>query len=1000
MHPCVFIIFSLLLACLQNTTANQLVAVEERDDNSVLSNKCLDKERDALLQFKANLQDPDGSLSTWRPEDDDCCTWEGVTCDNQTGHHVTELDISLFSLEGEISHSLVNLSYMNHLDLSGNSFHGTIPTFIGSMILLSYLDLGQNNLNGTIPTFIGSMTLLRHLDLGHNNLNGTIPNFIGSLTLLRFLDLRYNNLNGAIPKSIGSLTQLRHLDLSHNSLYGTIPPQFGNLTNLQELFLALVGRCRVENIEWLSHLSHLEVLEMDEISLAKANHWVNVISSLRKLSYIRLEGCELSQVMYPYSSSFLNSSSSIESLFLGNNNLTSSMYRWLFPLTSNKLRFLYLYGNMLDRIPKYIGNLCSLERLYFYNNSAAVKFPDFLNNLSGCTLLTFQDLSIRRSQFTGSLPDDIQNFSSLSYLDLEDNQINGTISKNLWELPWLEKIDVSQNHFSGAISENIGKSKALYINLSKNPLQGVRSIDHMSKLSYVEHIDLSSCKLGPHFPKWIQKLERLTRLDISNTRISDTVPPEFWNMQLLFLNLSSNNISGEVPDLSASFFGTQMIDLSSNSFNGPIPHLPSSLTSLNLSRNKFSGGISFLCQIVDGLLEFLDISHNSLTGQLPDCLWHFNQLKVLNLGDNSLFGKLPISVGSLINLEVLYLYKNNFSGQLPLSLKNCTKLNFFDLGTNRFFGNVPVWIGENLSALYVLILRSNNFYGTIPLQLCKLPNLQILDFSRNNLHGSIPSCLNNLTRMAQEGFLAPPNVHPYTSTFGSFSNFILPYPTEEEYVDHAMIEWQGDEREFTRNLGLLKSIDLSSNNLTGHIPYELTNLHELLALNLSRNALLGEIPQQVGEMKKLLALDLSRNSLSGGIPSSMSQMTSLCYLNISSNNLSGRIPTSTQLQSFQPSSYDGNAGLCGPPLSRKCPGDEDLQVSKSDGDEEDTEELWGWFYIGGATGFATGFWIACGTLLLNRHGRRAFFHFYDSFRDWVYLEVVLFIAKLRRIACM
>ncbi|CAH1452730.1 unnamed protein product [Lactuca virosa] len=860
-----------------NTTANQLVAVEERDDNSVITNKCLDKERDALLQFKANLHDPDGSLSMWKPEDDDCCSWEGVTCDNRTGHHVTELDISLFSLEGEISHSLVNLSYVNHLDLSENSFHGTIPTFIGSMILLRYLDLGQNNLNGTIPSFIGSMTLLRHLDLGHNNLNGTIPTFIGSLTLLKFLDLRYNNLNGTIPKSIGSLTQLRHLDLSHNFLYGTIPPQFGNLTNLQELFLALVGRCRVENIEWLSHLSHLEVLEMDEISLAKANHWVNVISSLRKLSYIRLEGCELSKVMYPYSS-FLNSSSSIESLFLGNNNLTSSMYRWLFPLTSNKLCFLYLYGNMLDRIPKYIGNLCSLERLYFYNNSAVVKFPDFLYNLSGCTLLTFQDLSIRRSQFTGSLPDDIHNFSSLSYLDLADNQINGTISEKLWELPWLEKIDVSQNNFSGAISENIGKSKALYINLSKNPLQGVRSTDHMSKHSYVEHIDLSSCKLGPHFPKWIQKLERLTRLDISNTRISDTVPPEFWNMQLLFLNLSSNNISGEVPDLSESFFGTQMIDFSSNSFNGPIPHLPSSLTSLNLSRNKFSGGISFLCKIVDGLLEFLDISHNSLTGQLPDCLWHFNQLKVLNLGDNSLFGKLPISVGSLINLEVLYLYKNNFSGQLPSSLKNCTKLNFLDLGTNRFFGNVPVWIGENLSGLYVLILRSNNFYGTIPLQLCKLPNLQILDFSRNNLHGSIPSCLSNLTRMAQEGFLAPPNVHPYTSPFGSFSNFILPYPTEEEYVDHAMIEWQGDEREFTR--------------------------------------------------------------------------------------------------------------------------DEDLQVGKSEGDEEVTNELWGWFYIGGATGFATGFWIACGALLLNRHGRRAFFHFYDSFRDWVYLEVVVFIAKLRRIARM
>ncbi|XP_042751721.1 receptor-like protein EIX2 [Lactuca sativa] len=938
MHPCVFIIFSLVLLRLQNTTANQLLAVEGGGgDDKCAAKKCLDKERDALLQFKANLQDPDGSLSTWRPEDDDCCAWEGVICDDQTGHHVTGLHIPSAGLEGEISHSLVNLTYLNRLHLSFNSFHGTIP------------------------------------------------------------------------RSIGFMTELRYLDLSYNSFYGTIPPEFGNLTNLQRLSLEDVGICRSESLEWLSHLSHLEELAMGGISLAKANQLVNMISTLPKLSFLSLDGCELSLVVHPYSSSFLNSSSSsIHTLSLRNNNLTSSMYRWLFPLTSNKLRFLSLSGNMLDGLPKYLGNLCSLEGLYFNYNSDVVNFPSFLYNLSGCTSLTLQSLYAERSQFTGSFSDDIQKFSSLIRLLLADNHINGTISKKFWELSNLKHIDLSQNHLSGAIFENIGNSMASIINLSKNPLQGVPSTDHMSNLSYVKQLDLSSCNLGPHFRRWIQKLEKLTRLDISNTRISDTVPPEFWNMQFRYLNISFNNISGQVSDLSSRDFA-KTIDLSSNSFYGPIPHLPPCLASLNLSRNKFSGGISFICQFVDGLLQFLDLSHNSLIGQIPDCLWHFKELKVLNLGHNSLSGRLPPSIGSLIELEVLYLYKNSFSGQLPLSLKNCTNLNFLDLGANRFSGNLPAWIGENLSGLYALILRSNNFFGTIPLQVCQLPNLQILDFSRNNLHGSIPSCLSNLTRMAQEGLLPPPNVHPYTAP--SYSHRYLSYTPkmyngtreeydEEEYVDHAMIEWQGDEREFTRNLGLLKSIDLSSNNLTGNIPHELTNLHELLALNLSKNALLGEIPQQLGEMKNLLALDLSRNSLSGGIPTSMSQMTSLCYLDVSCNNLSGRIPSSTQLQSFQPSRYDGNAGLCGPPLSRKCPGDEESQFGKSEGDEEDIDEDWGWFYIGGGTGFATGFWIACGALLLNRRGRHAFFQFYDNFKDWVYVKVVVFIAKLWWIAHM
>ncbi|KAK1435286.1 hypothetical protein QVD17_01047 [Tagetes erecta] len=644
-----FFIHSLLvLASLIDTTSRQA-----RDF------KCIEKERQALLHFKSYIyQDPMGFLSTWTQYEkreeatSDCCEWSGVTCNNQTGH-VTTLDLYGGYLEGKISPSLVNLTYLSHLDLSFNHFYGPIPMFIGSM------------------------TQLRHLDLQGSYFNGNIPMFNGSMTHLRYLDLRDNELTGNIPIFIGSITQLRYLGLGLNYFHGPIPMELGNLTKLQQLYLYSLSNCTIKNLNWLSHLSHLKGLYMDGISLAKANNWVNVILGLKKLSFLSLSECDLSQVMNPYSYSSFNSSStssSIVCLYLIHNNLNSSMYHWLFPLTSNKLEWLYLHNNKLDGIPKFLGNLCSLTLLSITKNSLSIKFYNLLANLSsGCTSIALEGLFVSHNQLTGSVSNNIQKFSSLKYLFLDNNQLNETISEIVWRLPKVQELDVSSNFLKSFISEYVGETKILRLYLSNNSFEGTPSNIHMSDLSNIQEINISSCKLGPHFPNWILKLKNLTHLNIANNRISYTFSIHFWNMWF------------------SQFID---IDLSSNNFSGSIPNVSSGLQRLDLSHNKFYGQISFLCQITYGSLYFLDLSNNSFIGEIPDCLWHFKELQVLNLGHNKFSGRLPISIGYLISLEVLQLDNNNFSGELPLSLQNCTRLTFLELGVNKFSGYVPVWIGE------------------------------------------------------------------------------------------------------------------------------------------------------------------------------------------------------------------------------------------------------------------------------------------------------------------
>ncbi|WCJ36757.1 Receptor-like protein EIX2 [Euphorbia peplus] len=185
---------------------------------------------------------------------------------------------------------------------------------------------------------------------------------------------------------------------------------------------------------------------------------------------------------------------------------------------------------------------------------------------------------------------------------------------------------------------------------------------------------------------------------------------------------------------------------------------------------------------------------------------------------------------------------------------------------------------------------------------------------------------------------------------------------EGRYSDSALVGWKGRVYEYQKNLQLLRIINLAGNKLFGEIPREITDLVALVGLDISRNDLIGIIPEDIGRLKNLQTLDLSKNRLSGVIPESMTKLNFLGQLNLSYNNLSGRIPASTQLHSFDASSYDSNAGICGFPVAQKCPGDDrfgptDDETKDMEKEEEDDngDEFMKWFYVGMGCGFSVGY---------------------------------------------
>ncbi|XP_014621695.1 receptor-like protein EIX2 [Glycine max] len=687
--------------------------------------------------------------------------------------------------------------------------------------------------------------------------------------------------------------------------------------------------------------------------------------------------------------------SSLKSLVLDSNQLSGKIPEGIglpFHLESVSIQSNSLEGG----IPKSFGNSCALSSLDMSHNNLNQELSVMIHHLSGCARYSLEQLYLGMNQINGTLPD-LSIFSSLKLLNLDENKLNGEIPKDIKFPPQLEELVMQSNSLQGVLTDYhfANMSKLDFLELSDNSLLALTFSQNWVPPFQLSHIGLRSCKLGPEFPKWLQTQNQFGNIDISNAGIADMVPKWFWaNLafrEWISMNISYNNLHGIIPNFPLRNLYHSLI-LGSNQFDGPIPPFLRGSLLLDLSTNKFSDSLSFLC--VNGTVETLyqlDLSNNHFSGKIPDCWSRFKSLSYLDLSHNNFSGRIPTSMGSLLDLQALLLRNNNLTYEIPFSLRSCTNLIMLDVAENRLSGLIPVWIGSKLQELQFLSLGRNNFHGTLPLQICYLSGIQLLDLSINNMSGKIPKCIKNFTSMTQKTSSGDYQGHSYYVT-SSYSS------GDQTYDLNAFLMWKGSEKMFKNNgLLLLKSIDLSSNHFSGEIPLEIENLFGLVSLNLSRNNLTGKIPSKIGKLASLESLDLSRNQLVGSIPLSLTQIYWLSVLDLSHNHLTGKIPTSTQLQSFNASSYEDNLDLCGPPLEKFCIDGRPTQKPNVEVQEGEYSLFSREFYISMTFGFVISFWVVFGSILLKRSWRHAYFKFLNNLSDNIYVKVAVFANKISKV---
>ena len=239
----------------------------------------------------------------------------------------------------------------------------------------------------------------------------------------------------------------------------------------------------------------------------------------------------------------------------------------------------------------------------------------------------------------------------------------------------------------------------------------------------------------------------------------------------------------------------------------------------------------------DGRVTELRLTQNRLSGSIPAELGGLAELRSLSFFLNQLSGSIPSDLSNLANLRVLWLSVNDLSGPIPAALGDLANVGQLGLAGNALSGTIPAELGD-LANLWNLHVGGNELSGTVPLSFLQLSRLTEFSFERNAglcLPEGLVAWYEALDR--KSGPVCPDREvlrEFYEATGGDgWTN------AEGWLEDGPLDDWYGVDVD---SAGLVSTLDLQGNGLSGGLPARLGDLAGLTTLRLGDNALSGSLP--------------------------------------------------------------------------------------------------------------------------------------------------------------
>jgi Leucine-rich repeat (LRR) protein len=905
----------------------------------------------------------------WKHLSDYCRGWYGVTCDISGG--IVKIDLSNNEMSGTLPSSIFKLPSLRELNLGNNpalscSFEGIdqsrsleiinfdnvrLSTLQGlsQSSTLKEIHLDNNSLEGTLPNDILDVHQLTYLSLENNQFSGRLRSELAALSNLEELHLDSNHLTGPIPAVIGTLQNLRVLSVAENELTGSLPDDLNNLWKLEILDLHRVQSNDQEDPQlsfeggirgplltfrdspYLTFLS----LSGNSLSGTVPYDFLDGLEDKGQEIYVNLNNNEISGVLPASLAQF-----SILNIFLSGNKISEiapglcKKEDWMYGLV-NKFNCeailcpLDTYNEFglhhSDSVGDYPCLACpSDEKAMYYGSKQCMSadtdstierqtLKEFFNTMDGpnwkvATNWLDDGTSICLWFGVTCVNDDKESVQSLR---LTANGLNGTVPSNLFKLSNLNEIDISHNdariifdnmeEMPSLINMNLERTHALSLSSIAKVSQRIERL-HISdndftslptqifKLRSLQELFMSRNDFGGRFPLKLTKLTNLRFLSCDECQFSGTLPDAIRMLTLLeLLSLSRNELSGQIPSGMSLLTELRLLDLSSQTtrggsgLKGSILNFEgmTQLVDINLAGNSLSGSIpsSILQDVASTDRITLDFRNNLLTGSIPSDLSHFSQVNLF-LSNNMIDG---------IPQEICNTSWND--GRLNRS--DCDHI-LCPPGTFNSLG----YATRTIRCSDCSVSESPTFFGKTT---CGI------DIEREIL-GKIYLDLNG---------------HKWSNNDGWLS------------VD-TICNWYGILC-FTEgiNVGKVKEIDLSENNLIGTLSNDIFRLEYLESLDLRRNQIqismngmrnainlktlllsetmitsmkgigsgtltylhltscniTGHIPDEIYSMKKLQGLYMNYNNFEGSLSTKIQQLKDLRELYLFRNKLTGTIPS-------------------------------------------------------------------------------------------------------------